>query len=377
MQRKKGDGSFRKLPNGSVEFTVSIDNDIYGKRQRKFFYGKTEAECRKKYKDFIEGGCVQTGSTSEYTLSSWFDEWLIYQEKKVQTGVMQSSTCAEYARLVKRIRKYPISKMRLSLIKTIHVTDFFASISEYSHSVRKKTRFVLNDAFGYAIDNDFCTKNPVGRAIIAKKTQPEKDIFSKDETREILEFAKGDSHFGVAAFVLLNSGMRGQELRALTTQQFDFARGVIKIDRAIKETDEIGTPKNGKTRYVPLEPEATAFLKSKLQGMSGYVLGGDDNITKSGLRGRYDCFFERLNKYLESVGKEPIIGKSVHKMRHSFTTLRQHSGLSRYKVEAIVGHGAKDITDNYTHFSDVAILTESVKECPYLSWLGVDLTTTA
>jgi hypothetical protein len=63
MQRKKGDGSFRKLPNNSFEFTVSVGTDVYGNRQRKFFYGKTETECRKKYKEFMKNGEKQQGKT--------------------------------------------------------------------------------------------------------------------------------------------------------------------------------------------------------------------------------------------------------------------------------------------------------------------------
>lgn len=53
-KRKSGDGSFKALSNGTVEFTVSVGYDLYGNRIRKKFYGKTENECRKKYKEFIK-----------------------------------------------------------------------------------------------------------------------------------------------------------------------------------------------------------------------------------------------------------------------------------------------------------------------------------
>ena len=85
-KNKKGCGSFRKLPNNSIEYAVSIGNDVYGTRQRKFFYGKTEAECRKKYKEFMKAGENQPTQSKEHTLSSWFDEWLTtYKSQKVQS----------------------------------------------------------------------------------------------------------------------------------------------------------------------------------------------------------------------------------------------------------------------------------------------------
>jgi hypothetical protein len=137
---KKGDGSFKKFPNGTVEFTVSVGCDIYGKRQRKKFYGKTETECRQKYKDFIKGGEKQPVKIKEHTLSEWLDEWLkIYKKQKVQ-----SSTYYEYAKLAERVKKHKIGGMILTQIKPIHITEFFTSIINYSHSVRKKTRFILN-----------------------------------------------------------------------------------------------------------------------------------------------------------------------------------------------------------------------------------------
>jgi integrase len=121
MNRKHGDGSFRKLPNGSVEFCVSVGYDIYGKRQRKRFYGKTESECRKKHKEFLKGGEKQPSKAKEYTLSSWIDMWLkIYKEKNVQ-----SSTYKDYNHFVKHIKEHQIGKMKLSQIKPLHITEFF------------------------------------------------------------------------------------------------------------------------------------------------------------------------------------------------------------------------------------------------------------
>ena len=150
MQRKKGDGSFKKFPNGTVEFTVSVGCDLYGKRKRKKFYGSTETECRMKYKEFIKGGEKQQSNSKEYTLSRWLDTWLkTYKEKKVE-----ASTYRDYLYIIGRVKNHKIGGMKLSQVKSLHITEFFTSIMNYSHDVRKKTRFLLNGAFECAIDND-------------------------------------------------------------------------------------------------------------------------------------------------------------------------------------------------------------------------------
>ena len=161
----------------------------------------------------------------------------------------------------------------------------------------------MNAAFECAVDNDLCVKNPVKRAEIAKKSQPEKTAYTEDEVRIILEFAKTDDLFGVPIYVMFNSGIRAGEMRALSVDRIDFENGIIKIDRSVKRTGELGKPKNGKTRYIPLEDDVLEFLKSKLYGKSGYIIGENIFTTHSGLRGRHEWFFDRLNRHFESKGK--------------------------------------------------------------------------
>jgi integrase len=362
MQRKKGDGSFRKLSNGSVEFTVSIDNDIYGKRQRKFFYGKTEADCRKKYKEFLKEGEKQPGKLKERTLSSWLDEWLpTYKQHKVE-----ASTYADYVYLANHVKEHRIGGMKLTQVKPIHVTEYFASKSEYSHSFIKRSKFLLNAAFECAVDNEFCDRNPVRRAEVANKPQGEREAYTEDEARFIVQFAKTDELFGVPAYIMFNTGIRGGEMRALSVDRIDFENRIIKIDRAIKRTGEIGKPKNRKTRYIPLETEVAEFLRTKLQGISGYIIGGDSYTTHSGLRGRHDWFFTRLNLFLAEKGEKPIAMKTIHSSRHTFASIRQKNGMPVAILMEIMGHSSREMTDHYTHVGDVATLTEAVQKYAFL-----------
>jgi len=362
MIRKNGDGSFRKLPNGSIEFTVSVGFDVYGKHQRKRFYGKSQSECRKKHKEFIKGGEIKQNRSKEYTLIAWLYDWLrVYKENKVE-----ASTYKDYVYLASHVEKHKIGGMKLSRVKSLHVTEFFTSIISYSQSFRKRMRFLLNGAFECAVDNDFCVKNPVKRAEIAKKAQPEKEAFTEEETKVIVDFAKTDKLFGLPIYIMLNTGIRSGEMRALTVDKIDFESGVIKIDRAIKRTDELGRPKNDKTRYIPLKEGVTEFLKSKLYGKTGYVVGGDDYVTHSALRGRYEGFFNRLNLYLESKGEKPIGIKSPHSTRHTFGTLRQKNGMPIAMVMELLGHSSLAMTEKYTHFGDVATLSEAVRKYAYL-----------
>ena len=231
-------------------------------------------------------------------------------------------------------------------------------------------RFLIGAAFECAVDNDLCTKNPVKRAEIAKKSTPEKEAYTEDEVHTILDFAKTDELFGVPMYILLNSGIRGGEMRALSVDRIDFDNGIIKIDRAVKETGELGKPKNGKIRYIPLNSEATEFLKSELHGKIGYIIGGDYYVSKDGFRGRHDWFFKRLNQFLESEGKPPIVMKSPHSLRHSFGTLCQKSGMPVAILMEIMGHSSREMTDHYTHVGDITTLSEAIKKYSFLNQIA-------
>jgi integrase len=362
--RKNDDGSFRRLPNGSVEFTVSIGFDSYGKHRRKRFYGKTESECRKKYKAYIkEEEKSQPQPPNDYTLAEWFDVWLVTYKK----GKVQEDTYNDYCIISAHAVKHIIGNMKLSQIKPIHITEFFSDKSEYSHSIIKRLRFLLNGAFECAIENDFCDKNPVRRAEIPKKTQTSKEAFTEDEVKTIIEFSKTDELFGTAMYIMLNTGIRSGEMRALTIEQIDFENGIICIDRAVKHTEELGKPKNGKTRYIPLESDVLEFLAEKIDRNVKYLVGDSCYVSRAGFRSRYQHFFNRLNKHLQSKGETPIEYKSPHSSRHTFGTIRQKNGMPIAMVSELLGHSSTDVTDKYTHLGDVGILAEAVRKYPFLN----------
>jgi integrase len=355
----KGGGSFRDMPNGMREYTINIGSDIYGNRRRKSFYGKTDSECLKKYKLFQKEGEQKPAKSKAPTVSAWADRWLEIYKK----GDVEDSTYEDYRYMVGYIKKHSIAKMRLPDVQPVHVKGFFKSINDYSHSVQKKVRFILSAIFEAAIDNEYCNRNPVRNVKLGKSNQTEeKEAFTEDEVKTILEFAKTDRWFGLPITIMLNSGIRSGEMRALSPTQIDLKTGVITVDRAVKHTEVLGKPKNNKTRYVPLEPDVAEFLAERIDRSAKYLVGNTHYVTRAGFRSRYLHFFNRLNKHLASQGLEAIDMKSPHATRHTYSTLRQKHGMPVAMVSALLGHSSTDVTDKYTHLKDVDTLSEAVRK---------------
>jgi integrase len=241
---------------------------------------------------------------------------------------------------------------------------------EYSYSSRKRLKFLLSGAFESAVDNDFCDKNPVRRAEIAIKAQVEKEAFTEDETRTIINFAKYDKSFGITAFIMLNTGIRSGEMRALAVDKIDFKKGIVTIDTAVKANGELGKPKNGKTRYIPIKPEVARFLDAKIDKRLKYVVGERYLVSSPSFGNKYLRFFGRLNQMLESAGAEQINPKSPHSFRHTYSSLLQKNGMPIAMVSELLGHSSTNITDKYTHLSGISVLSEAINKYALISQLA-------
>lgn len=346
--RKAGDGSYRKKPNGRIEYTVSYGFDLYGKRIRKSFSGKTEAECRRKAKDYEAALNSKEEITQEYNLSDWLDRWLqLYKSRNVQAG-----TYDDYVYIVSIIKAHRVSGLRLIDIKPVHLMDFFGDNVHYSQTVLKKLRFVLNNAFEKAIDNDICYKNPMRRVDIPRKQTNEKDTFTEYEISRLKSFAESDELFGLPMLILINTGIRGGELRALTPGDIDIDNRCVYVRKAVKKGGEIGTPKNGKQRVVPLGKNCALLIGERLEGLpkNECIVGNRPTpVTEASFRSRYQQFIQRLNKKL-SAEKEPEVRiLSPHIMRHTYSTDLQRKGVPLAIVSRILGHSSTSVTDTYTH----------------------------
>jgi len=356
MKRSQGDGSFRILPNGTIEYAVSMGTDLYGAPTRKRFYGFTQSDCRRKYQDYLKDIGAQRKAVSDYTLGQWLDEWLkSYKGKRIAAGEnqIQQSTLDEYQRIADRIKKYKIASIRLTDVKPMMVSDLFNNLSVYSHTVIKKTRFLLNAAFNDAINNDLCYKNPILSTAIPQKAPGEKKVFSNSAVTAMTEFAKTDE-FGAAMLLLLYAGLRSQELRAIGAK--DINGRIVTIDKAIKETGELGVTKNRKPRIVPLPKDIIINCDPDCI----YILGGNKYISKDALRSAYAGFFRRLNLLRESIGCDKIEPLPPHCCRHTYATRLRRNNVQKEIVSYLMGHNEEIVTQGYTHLDSIADLIKAI-----------------
>ena len=126
-------------------------------------------------------------------------------------------------------------------------------------------RDVLKSAFRFAVKNKLASDNPVSGAKVPLRGKPRSDSMTIEEAKA---FTSVRSHFwyGNALAFQLHTGLRNQELTALTWDDVDFARGTLRIERACKRVGgtcvEIGSTKTERSnRVIVLSPALLKLLR--------------------------------------------------------------------------------------------------------------------
>ncbi|MEG2686898.1 MAG: site-specific integrase [Christensenellaceae bacterium] len=215
----------------------------------------------------------------------------------------------------------------------------------YSPTYLKTLHNQLSAVFNHAVRFYELKANPAQKAGNMGKERTQEMLFwTKDE---YLKFADSmmDKPISFYAFeVLYWCGIRLGELLALTSEDFDFEKGVLRINKSyqrIKGNDVITEPKTPKSnRTIKISEFLCTEIKEYIQSI--YDIQPTDRlfaITKS-----------YLHHEMDRGSKEQGIKRiRIHDLRHSHVSLLIEMGFSAVAIADRVGHESIDITYRYAH----------------------------
>ena len=361
-RRSPGDGSFRVLKNGTVEYTVTTeDNEGYPIRKR--FYGDTEKEVRQKFRDWLSD---QKEDETKATLSAAIERWYkIYKEPYISPG-----SAHNYRVYINHI-KNAIGKKKLAAIKAYDIQAFYAANSGKSKSAYNYYTIILRAVFRVAEKAGEIRRNPMDGIHAPEIEEKEATVFSRRDIDAILSHAKIDP-FGYAILLALYTGMRPGEIAGLMWKDVDLKEQVITVRRTTGRVEGgYGLREQTKTkrvRYIAMYPELVDVLSDlrKSDDSLAFVLHDDNGkwLSPDQLRRRYEGFFNRLNTELDARGEPLVKILSPHKCRHSFATYLLAGGANIRAVQNVLGHASVYTTQKYTHVD----LEESRKNITRLAY---------
>lgn len=358
--------------NGKNYFRISASfgRDSNGKLIRKYFYGKSEKEAKKKleeYKDSLKQGLIVDKNLYVYPVMK---EWLF----EIVKNNVKPSTFDRYEDLFRNyIKPAPFAYKLIKDLQALDIQKYYNQLYKdgKSHGRIERVNKLLKQFLSYSVNEGYILRNPCLKISIPGANEvikKEVEVFTSEELNKILN---SDEEYLIKSISIIafSTGMRMGEILGLSENDVDFINKEINIKRIAASYTEIDgdirkkiktlqSPKTKNSiRTIPLPASIIPILnsvktekaKNKLKAGSSYIKKYDDlyfltengnliypsNITKS-----WKFFLKRLN----------IPYRKFHSLRHTYATMQFEARTPLKTVSKLLGHSKIDITaDTYTH----------------------------
>ena len=364
-KRDNGAGTIYKRGDRSWGGRVYIGLDSNGKKKFKYFSGKSEAEVKRKIKDFTKTDSFDFGKKVS------LEEYLRYWQTNCKYKTIKDSSYVAIDRTIKNQIIPYIGYIQLQKVTSDDIRELLMDLKErgYSYSIVKKAYDCLNGVFKHAAIQDDILKNPMlSVTMLAQSDFKKKEIrfFTEKECSLIIEessrrYQTGSPVYiyGDAYVLMLHTGIRLGEAIGLKKTDWDQDNKTIHIQRNIQSVTNIdrnGVCTQGKQlisnttktysgdRIIPLNNAATEAIV-RLCGQhpeSEYIIcsSNGDVIPPE----RLERTFYRM---LRNIGIEKT---GVHSLRHTFASMLFAKKIDIKTISHLLGHASITITLNtYVH----------------------------
>ncbi len=330
-----------KLSNGKYRVQVY---DQFGKRHRQTFVKKFEAdaylrkiESEKNDDRLVKVNLIKARVTFETALADFWSGKLNIAPRTVQ----------KYKSELEQINNFRISQ-GLEYIDdfTRKHSDLFKSMLINSRASPKTINSYLmrlKSLFKEQINRDNLFRDPTSHIISvprSRKTmlQREEEYFTSDEVKSFFS-QRIDEVYRAALVGLYLTGMRFEELANLTWQGVDLKSRMIKI----RSTGNFTTKTPTSERDIPISDLLYLILEgSDRTGNTGYVFR-----SKLGNKLSERTLLAVCKRTAKGAGIMKIA--TLHKFRHTFTSLLSQLGVAYEVREYLLGHKPTgSLTGHYT-----------------------------
>lgn len=316
-------------------YQQEIITESFGRKKRKYFYGRTKKEVLQKIADYKE--TQKNGRTFEEVADAWWE----YHEPTVEYN-----TAKQYRPALRRaveyfkdtyIRQLTPSMIRIFLNEMIH----------QRHMADKTARtqlMIMNLICRYAAECGDIDVNPAREVSVPKHLKKTiREIASDEDIRRVK--ASTGCTFGMFAYWILYTGCRRSELLALTWEDIDLEERTIHITKSIYQDSNrpvVKTPKTEKgLRTLPLMNRLyMAILPSRGLVFPDPISGG--YMTE-----------DHFQKLWAAYTAESGVSCTPHQLRHAYATMLFEAGVAESDAQDLLGHAQISTTkDIYTHIRE-------------------------
>lgn len=320
---------------------------------RKWIYGKTEEELRRKLLDYQ----VQLGMGIDLTNQDTFGEYAQMWYKTYKEPYLRDNSKEVILNALNTHILPYLSGYKMRDITPMHIQLIFNRMVDYSQSLTQKVKTVLGAIFNTAQGDGVILRSPMVKTLkIGGTKTKEKEALSKEEADTLLtslstEKSTGEKNCKLFCLLALKTGLRRGELCGLMWSDIDFENAELTVthnctwpnNTGVEISDNLKTPCARRT--VPLPNDALKALRAERSvSNSLFVFHRRDGqpLTQSSFR----KMWEHTKKAAIDADLTP------HILRHSYCTRLFELGFDVKEIQYLMGHSTPEMTLRvYTHYS--------------------------
>lgn len=322
MRRGNGDGSVFKLSGKrkkpwAVRITIGFTDE--GKQKYKYIgYYENKTLAKTALNKYLADPYEITDK--KITLKIVFDEM-------IEKSKLQDSTIAQY---VSRFRKMePLYDKEIDKVTLREIEEI---ISKETPSIQGGIKKSLSKCYLYAMKHKYVKENIIQFLEVESITvQRQKVPFTADEVAALWENL-GTKENDDIPIILLYTGMRIGELLDMEIRNVNLDEKYMFVEKSKTQAG---------IRRVPIHDKILPLIRKRYEQADCYL------IHQNGNKIRYMTYLRHFWK---------VEGHTIHETRHTFVTFMDKCGVDNLTVKRIVGHANKDVTENYTHRTQLELL---------------------
>lgn len=272
---------------------------------------------------------------------------------KLDTNQISDSQFRRLNETIKRIEKSKIAHIKIELISSDDIQDYFNSLKHLSNSYISKIYGEFNRSFKYAIKKGFIYKNPMDDVIKPKSTKQDKIVraLTFEEQQEFLKLLDNlsieDEPYKNVFYIQMFLGLRVGEALALKSGDIDLIHNLVNINKTLT-VDEYNYTVMGNTtktyagiRKVPIPEFLRPIIIEQLE-----IANERENkmlFLTNGSLVRPTSVNSVLKRLLVKLG---INGITSHSLRHTYGTRCIEAGMSPVVLQKLMGHKDVSVTLN-------------------------------
>ena len=292
----------------------------------------------------------------EYLLTKWLEE--------KQAEALNEKTIENYISMINKnfvfFKNTYVDEITAESI--ISFQNYLTNVMHLSNSTANKNYNIINNSFNKLVRDEYVVKNPCKYVQRKYEAEKEKEIFSSEEIKIMLDAAErydlSYRHRNTLMFPFILSalmtGCRRSEICCIKWTDINIEKLTVSINKSVTVVvgrEYLSPTKNKQVRIVPINEKLLNELfklreriYKKFGRYSEYVFPDYRNINY------FVSPRQIANSYIILQNKTGI-NKGLHAFRHTFITNALEKGISLKLIQKIVGHATLSITSRYWHVS--------------------------